>query len=136
MDTESVDAYSSCMSPILSDHGTILEEKRSRKQVNLQHAFERLSDSVKLEEDAMRLRNRVRTLQKEEQRVNKQISLTQIKISKATQIKQQKQQRDNEKEIRKQIEHNHVLQRRWRILFIVKCWDFSKGEESAFANGE
>ena len=112
MDTESVDAYSSCMSPILSDHGTILEEKRSRKQVNLQHAFERLSDSVKLEEDAMRLRNRVRTLQKEEQRVNKQISLTQIKISKATQIKQQKQQRDNEKEIRKQIEHNHVLQRR------------------------
>ena len=76
------------------------------------HAPHRLRDLLQLEDDAMRLRNRVRTLQKEERRVNKQICATQTKIAKATQIKQEKQRRDNEKEIREQLDQRHVAQRR------------------------
>ena len=64
----------------------------------------------------MRLRNRVRTLEKEERRVRQQISQTVEKIECAVKIKEERDRRETEREIRKAQQRRSVMQRRHLCL--------------------
>lgn len=60
----------------------------------------------------MRLRNRVRALQKEEERVTKKIAETEWRIARAVSNQEEKQQRARTKELRREIEQKDLIQRR------------------------